>query len=127
MFIQNLNEFEKHDKEKSLIPSVLSLPTIHFLARAYTQDSKLYPRSLVEYWLEYLNSCAVHKGGEKGREWVRRAAALRACTLIDQGTKDSFEEARDLLESLLEEEYPLPEPVDPAENSQENPSPMGKH
>ena len=130
MFIHNLDEFEKHDKEKSLIPSVLSIPTLHFLARAYTQDSKLYPRSLVDYWLEYLNACAVQRGGEKGREWVRRAAALRACTLIDQGTKDSLEEARDLLESLLEEDYPLPDPVDPTEagEPQGHPSsPMGKH
>jgi hypothetical protein len=127
MFIHNMDEFEKHDKEKSLIPSVLSLPTLHFLARAYTQDSKLYPRTLVDYWLEYLNACAVQRGGDKGREWVRRAAALRACTLIDQGTKDSLEEARDLLESLLEEDYPLPDPVDPAADPQQPPSPMEKY
>ena len=71
-----------------------------------------------------MNACALLKGGDKGREWVRRIAALLACMLLDQGTKDALDEAKETLEGLMTEEYPI---EDPANAAQTEELPLGKH
>lgn len=106
MFIQNLDDFLKKDEKMNLLKPSISMRTVSFLARTFTQDSKLYAKQS-EYWLEYLSTCAVHIAGDKGQEEARKSAALRACMLIDQGGKDTLEEAKDVLEGLVTEDYPL--------------------
>jgi hypothetical protein len=44
--------------------------------------------------------------------------------LLDQGTKDALQEAKETLEGLMTEEYPID---DPADTSQTEELPLGKH
>ncbi len=45
--------------------------------------------------------------GDKGQQEARKSAALRACMLIDRGSKDAIEEAKEVLESMVNDDYSL--------------------